>query len=265
MRIFSDLWRGRSGFLRLLAMLLGVPFILSLIGNGVPRWAVFPVVGLIAFVSIWQIVCAIRYGERVMQDGALARVYGAYATMGMAVVLNGVFAIGVLLPQPEMSLKIEGQIPKVSVLGDIAVVTGEIDYRVLTELKVAVADQGVRVVRLDSAGGNVIAGRSIGLFMTREGLEAEVLARCFSACTLAFMGGVRRRLGSDGVLGFHGYRFDSSNRVQTVDWREIVEKDRAYLAARGVDGRFIDRIFATPPEALWRPDRDALVGAGVLH
>ena len=253
MAIARQFWRGELGFLWVLVLLIGASLILTIASSRVPFWAAVPFVAVLALVSLVQIIGSVRFSERVMRDGALSRVYGAYATMGVAVLANGVCAIGLLLPQPEMSLEIDGFAPKVFVKSNVAEVVGEIDYQILTELKAAVVNADIQIVRLSSAGGNVIAGRSIGLFIAQNKLDTEVQEQCFSACTLAFAGGVKRVLGPNGVLGFHGYRVDDANRVQAVDWRGVIDKDRDYLAAQGVKSNFIDRIFETAPRDLWRP------------
>ena len=80
-----------------------------------------------------------------------------------------------------------------------------------------------------------------------------------------FAGGVSRGCVPQGVLGFHGYRFDDPMRVQNVDKATIEDKDRAYLRSQGFDATFVEQIFATPPEDLWRPSRAKLIEAGVLR
>ena len=265
MAMLMRFWRGELGFLWVFFLVLGASFLMTALSNRVALWAVLPFVGLLGILSLMQVIGAVRFSERVLKDGALSRVYGAYAAMSVAVIANVVCALGLLLPKPEVSLEVEGFAPKVILVGDVAEVSGAIDYQILTELKAAVESVDLRVVRLQSNGGNVIAGRSIGLFIGRQGLNTEVLGNCFSACTLAFVGGVKRHLGPEGALGFHGYRIDSTNRVQTVDWRGVIAKDRVYLAVQGVDSAFVDRIFETPPEALWQPDRARLEAAGILR
>ena len=257
MGFITTFWRGQLGFVSTLVLLIAASLILAR-GAGFIGWLVLP---LLAAMSIWQGVGAWRFGERVLRDGALSRVYGVYAAAGVAVLSNVLVAIGILLPAPPVDLVVKGYAPKVMVIGDVAQVSGEIDYQILTELR---ATKGIRLVVLDSPGGHVQAGRAIGLFLAANGVETRVDGVCFSACTLAFAGGAKRALGSQGVLGFHGYRFVDPLQVQTVSKAEVEDKDRAFLSAQGFDPDFVERVFATPPEELWQPTRAELLAAGVL-
>ncbi len=258
MGLIATFWRGQCGFVLTVLLLIGVSFGLTYAA----RWVGWPILGVLVVVSIWQCVGAVRFAERVIQDGALSRVYGVYAAMGVALVSNALVGIGVLLPAPPVDLAVAGYEAKVSVVGDVAHVSGVIDYQILTELKAA---GPVRRVVLNSEGGQVQAGRAIGLYLALIGADTHVDDLCFSACTLVFAGGASRSLGPDGVLGFHGYRFVDPLQVQTVDKGVIEEKDRAFFVARGIDAAFVERVFATAPEALWRPTRAELTDAGVLR
>ncbi len=257
MGFVTTFWRGHLGFVWTVLLLVGTSIVLT---RGV-AFLGLALVPVLLGVSVWQSVGAWRYGERVLRDGALTRVYGVYAAAGVAVLSNVLVGIGAALPAPPVDLVVQGYAPKVSVEGPVARVSGEIDYQVLTELK---AVEGVRVLVLDSTGGQVQAGRAIGLLATSEGWDTRVDAVCFSACTLAFVGGVKRELGPDAVLGFHGYRFVDPLQVQTVNKADVEDKDRAFLRAQGVTDQFVEQVFATSPQDLWQPTRAELVAAGVL-
>lgn len=197
MGFIAQFWRGHLGFVWTVLLLLGV-------SAGVSRGAVLmgaAVLPIAVVVSVWQSVGVVRFGERVLRDGALTRVYGVYAAMGVAVVSNAIVCIGVLLPAPPVDLTVRGFAQKVFVEGDVARVSGAIGYQVLTELKAA---NGVCVVVLNSEGGNVQAGRAIGLYVAAQGLDTQVDAQCFSACTLVFAGGVSRGWGRKACLAFMG-------------------------------------------------------------
>lgn len=258
MGFIGTFWRGQSGFVVTVLLLIGISFALT---YGA-RWVGWPIVVALAVVSVWQCVGAVRFAERVIQDGALSRVYGAYASMGVALVSNVLVGVGVVLPAPPVDLAVDGYEAKVTVDGETAVVSGAIDYQVLTELRGAGA---VRRVVLHSEGGQVQAGRAIGLYLAQIGADTHVDDVCYSACTLVFAGGASRSLGPDGELGFHGYRFVDPLQVQTVEKSVIEDKDRAFLAARGIEAGFVEQVFATAPDALWRPTRAELTAAGVLR
>ena len=48
------------------------------------------------------------------------------------------------------------------------------------------------VVILESDGGSVAEALSMGRLIRQMGFDTEVTTHCFSSCTLAFIGGVRR-------------------------------------------------------------------------
>ncbi|MEJ6709079.1 MAG: hypothetical protein QNK92_09825 [Amylibacter sp.] len=197
MGIIIEFWYGRLGFVWSVLALIGVSAALS---YGAV-WIGWPVIVVLVVVSIWQRVGAVRFSERVLKEGALNRVYGAYAAMGVALVSNFLVGVGLVLPAPLVDLVVKGYAQKVSVFGDVVTVSGDIDYQILTELK---ATQNVRLVVLQSAGGSVQAGRAIGLFVSANGIDTRVDGQCFSACTLVFVGGVQRALGPQGSWGFTG-------------------------------------------------------------
>ncbi len=94
----------------------------------------------------------------------------------------------------------------------------------------------LRVVYLDSGGGKVLEGIAIGRAIRRAGLVTAVdahAARCDSACTLIFAGGVRRHYihGEDvyeGMSGRSGLGFHTAHRPGSR-----VEADT--LSDRGTD------------------------------
>jgi len=150
-------------------------------------------------------------------------------------------------------------------MGDVITIAGDIDYRILTELKPFLTEETpAKYISIRSTGGNVIAGRSIGLAIERAGLDTQVDQQCYSACTLVFAGGTHRTLPKGAMLGFHGYRFDTKMRVQTITSAEIQAKDRVYLARRGISVEFMDRIYSTSPEQIWIPTRTELLTGGVI-
>lgn len=81
--------------------------------------------------------------------------------------------------------------------------------------------QPLRVVYLNSGGGKVLEGIAIGRAVRRAGLVTVVdahAARCDSACTLIFAGGVRRHYvhGEDvyeGMSGRSGLGFHTAHRT----------------------------------------------------
>jgi hypothetical protein len=81
---------------------------------------------------------------------------------------------------------------------------GEITYKdgEAFEAKAAALTGYYRVI-LEPPGGNAIAGMRIGEQIRLKGWGTYVLDRCFSACAMAWLGGVAREMMSDAKVGFH--------------------------------------------------------------
>ncbi len=122
-----------------------------------------------------------------------------------------------------------------------------------------------RLVRLNSHGGLIVFATRLGQMMREGGFDTVVgrarmrhadgrvetqFSNCFSACTLAFLGGVRRRV-DGGDFGIHRPAVDKARVGRTVDAEEIRQAMRlsgylvaAYVTQMGVDAEFITRSFA---------------------
>lgn len=90
------------------------------------------------------------------------------------------------------------------------------------------------VIYLDSFGGSIVAGIRIGQMIRKAGLTTAVradAARCDSACTLIFAGGVRRHfIGGDQI--FEGFSARSGLGFHPAHERDPAWT-RAELSARG--------------------------------
>ncbi len=118
---------------------------------------------------------------------------------------------------------------------------------------------------LDSIGGRVYEGRGVARLVTERGLDTYTLTGCYSACTTAFIAGEKRFLADGAKLGFHQYRYDSSSNLGYLDSASEQEKDRAWYRGRGIDKRFLDRVFDTPGDDMWYPSYSLLLEYGVVH
>ncbi len=100
--------------------------------------------------------------------------------------------------------------------------------------------QGLRIIYLDSRGGNPQAAMAIGQMIRERGLDTGFDARrgkCVSACTAMFMGGVRRYyLGGENIrdaansrlgLGFHPPKHPSA------EGEDVMNGYYAQMGARG--------------------------------
>ncbi len=130
----------------------------------------------------------------------------------------------------------------------------------------------LRVVYLDSGGGKVLEGIAIGRAIRRAGLVTAVdaqAARCDSACTLIFAGGVQRHLREDvyeGMSGRSGLGFHTAHRPaagpRPPPQPASTENMRRFYAEMGQPGAatLVDRAaFNT----LYRPSGSTALGLGI--
>ena len=119
-------------------------------------------------------------------------------------------------------------------------------------------------VMLHSPGGDVIAGLRLGREIRALGFNTQVglvqrqprggyrlqPGDCASACTFAFLGGIKR-YAEDDVIGVHRFfpgHLEPDNRVVLRPGDEAVAAMiKVYALDMGVDGAFIDRSLAVPP------------------
>lgn len=121
---------------------------------------------------------------------------------------------------------------------------------------------GVREVVLSGPGGR--AGPAFEMFnmFRKRRLATHVDGQCYSACTIAFLGGVARSVSPNGRLGFHRSSFPG---MSDSDMHESNRDDRRFL----LDGarlapEFVNRIMQTPPASLWVPTPQELLAGRVV-
>jgi hypothetical protein len=113
-------------------------------------------------------------------------------------------------------------------------------------------------VRLNSPGGVVNAAADVANIIRARGLNTYADRLCASACTVAFLAGVRREAAPGARIGFHqAYAHEAAReRLKPVL--------RAIYVQAGLPRGFIDRALRTPPNRLWVPPHQALRAVGVL-
>ncbi len=146
--------------------------------------------------------------------------------------------------------------------GRVLAIDGPFDYgiayRVLSALE---AHPQVRRVRIDSRGGLTAEARRVRDLILERHLSTFSVRGCYSACTIAFMGGRQRLLASGARIGFHAYSAPLATRLHLL-WEYA--RDRRFFRARGIPARFIDHAFATPARDIWTPSTEQLLDAHVL-
>lgn len=175
------------------------------------------------FLFVWQAVGVLRASEVHIRDiGSMAPVWGIQLTVIVAffLVLSDAFgAWQMTLPVTDgagMQAILDAErAAKYSIKptpdGRSLMLTGSFEYgiadRFERELK---AHPDVTQVVLSSNGGNIYEARGLAKIIRQNNLNTLVISECSSACTTAFISGVRRKLAAGGRLGFHQY-LDSTN------------------------------------------------------
>ena len=119
------------------------------------------------------------------------------------------------------------------------------------------ASPAIRVIHLNSVGGDMSEGVQLGRLIRLRHLITYTSTTCASACTVAFLAGSERYLGENGWLGFHsaakkwgGDSFAAGN----VAFRKIYQE-------LGLPDSMIDKALATAPRDVWYPSHEELLAA----
>lgn len=143
--------------------------------------------------------------------------------------------------------------------------TGRIDHGATRRLENLLSgNAGVRFLELESSGGYVAEARGLVRLVRSYRLATYVRGDCLSACTLAFASGATRHLAPGARLGFHRYRLLSPMLPLFMNAEHEQRKDMDVLRRRDVPQAFLERIDATPPEAMWFPSHGELIAARMV-
>jgi hypothetical protein len=124
-------------------------------------------------------------------------------------------------------------------LGDHLVIRRELDR----------CGRGGLVLFRDSPGGNAHAGFETGRMLRERKVATAVSGLCFSACAIAFLGGVERSFASDRrpsetMLGFHPMRHRLSG-VQDPQGAELMARYIRDMTDGRMTGRALDDAIRT--------------------
>ena len=149
------------------------------------------------------------------------------------------------------------------------IIRGDLDIGITTAVRSTLAAHPqIRSVVLQSRGGHIYEGRGLAKLFTEQEIATYVYAECSSACTTAYIGGKQRYIGSQGKLGFHQYRVETTKTSQFAhfyDLRAEQQRDIALFKVRGIDQVFLSRVFDQPANRIWFPDHATLRGAQVVN
>jgi len=162
-----------------------------------------------------------------------------------------------VLPEPLYSLDLIEQ-------GRIIHLRGPFEIGITNKVEDLIAlHPEITGIILDSEGGQIYEGRGLARLIRENSLETFSLDNCLSSCTTAFVAGTTRTLGTKARLGFHQYKTYSI--IPSINIENEQAKDIAIFVNQGVSPEFIEKIFIQPPEAMWWPEIDELVDAGIVH
>jgi hypothetical protein len=148
---------------------------------------------------------------------------------------------------------------------------------------------GLETVRLNSDGGNLIAGLELGEAIRAHKMdtavgrtvpepidprvEATEIGSCYSACAYAFLGGVKR-LARAGELGFHQF-YTRATVAETVGQgdldktmssaQQIMALLVLYLKEMSIDPAFLFLASSTEPSGLFKADTDTMLKMGITN
>ncbi len=226
----------------------------------------------------WQLIGLLRACDRYLADNrktgwaaAIQRVTIIQGAMvaSLAVSLVTIFSLiqeGIHLSSPKQPALADGPgyVIEVTAGGRLLHLEGNFETGLTRNLRALLEkNHGIEGIVLSSDGGRVFEARGAARLIGEHQLETYVYDMCRSACTTAFIAGVKRYLGENGRLGFHQYRLQSV--LPTIDVAAEQEKDRAFFQANGVATALLDKVFAEPHESMWYPDMDELLEAKVVH
>jgi hypothetical protein len=126
------------------------------------------------------------------------------------------------------------------------------------------------VVLLNSPGGLVSEALDLGRAIRAAGLDTEVGVQdgiasgrggeCYSACTLAFLGGVNRTIPKDAVFGVHRFSTDANlSSNEALDLGQIqMSQISEYIAYMGVAPKFANEMVRSPASSINMLSQDQL-------
>lgn len=124
-------------------------------------------------------------------------------------------------------------------------------------------NKAIRTVVLSGPGGRASVGFELYRLFQERKLATRVDGGCASACTIAFLGGNERSVSPGGRLGFHRASYPGMGEN---DMHESNRGLRRFLIhGAKVTPAFADRVFDTPPEAIWVPTHQELLAGRVIN
>ena len=242
-------------------------FILSMIVYLViSRLIIYPwqVIGLLRACERHLLINGNAIQVRAVQTMVILSLLGTFihildSTQSLIIFKHNVDKAAVVQPDPTFTLSIVND-------GRFILLKGEIDFGATKAVtRILSTHPDVAGIILDSSGGIVYEGRGLFMLIKKHGLDTYCFKNCSSACTIVFIGGARRFLGSNARLGFHQYRLDSDKINPVVDIQDEQKKDLDIYKSQMINNAFLNKIFEKTQNEIWFPTHDELLTAGVVH
>lgn len=221
--------------------------------------------------ALWQLWLIVAAARRTIGESGALRLPGL-AIAGSA--LGAAAIAGILHEKAAPQLMEMWDIHQGDKKGDLRIIASSNGHTLVIDGRLGVgaarqvqealdANPTIRTVVTAGPGGRANAAYQIYELIRARRLDTRATRTCYSACTVMFLGGVQRSLGSAGRLGFHRTSFPGMDDAQLAEGNRYL---RDFLIFRaGIEASFVRKVMDTPPESIWVPTPEELLKAGVIH
>jgi hypothetical protein len=150
---------------------------------------------------------------------------------------------------------------------------------------VLLENQSVRILQLNSGGGDLETAYYMSDLIIDYGLDTNVIGECSSACTVLLIAGERRTVQKGSWVGFHQSYWDAGSmkdwynqnkeyegwddEFEFAEWlytdtQEYIFNEFQYLLERGIDPLFAIKTMKAESDDMWYPRRKELISANVI-
>ena len=228
---------------------------------------------IVLTITIWQIVGVWQSANKHIRESE--RKFWAHAAKVFVLLgfLSTVFMIKDLLPGLNKFIYIfakERPIPQyyIRIMDNKKEIeiTGGIKFGLTNSVRIICKKfPTIKVIHLNSLGGRVVEARRLREFIEEKKLLTSTNKGCFSACTIAYMGGVSRIVYGEKKLGFHRYSLpDNQSHLLDVALVQSFQEDKSFFLQKGASGEFIKHIYNTSPSDLWFPSNEVLLANKII-
>ena len=151
---------------------------------------------------------------------------------------------------------------------------GRIDAGAPDRLAEALSGVDGRIaIWLNSPGGNLFAGMQLGRVIRKHGASTHIIdpqtllpGECYSACSLAFLGGAYRFSDNGARYGVHRASLRGGPRTGDPDLdQDLSSAIRAYIREMGVDARLLDLWLKARPDEMYVLSQQEARSLGVVN